>query len=232
MQKSQLIRVLSDSNKCPTPFQMSRQLSQETLTGFTQCLTNDREHVRLTRQVNQLKKENEILQIKIKQLEQQDFKTKIISLEQKNKQLEIQLDAYKKLPIDQITSLIDDNERLTNMVENQSNKIKQLLTQIDELKETSFQNEGKNDLIIAMIQELENQRLYVQDEYKKQKTLNQEKQILYIELQIAKQQIKELNQAIEKIKMQNLESSEPCDVLHQDYLKSNDAVLNFLKQQY
>ncbi|CAD8043280.1 unnamed protein product [Paramecium primaurelia] len=232
MQKSQLIRVLSDSNKCPTPFQMTRQLSQETPTGFAQCLSNDRETVRLTKQVNQLKKENETLQIKIKELEQQDYKTKIISLEQKNKQLEQQLDAYKKLPIDQITSLIDDNDRLTNMVENQSNKIKQLLTQIDELKENSFQNEGKNDIIIAMIQELENQRLYVQDEYHKQKALNKEKQILYTELQMAKQQIKELNQAIEKIKMQNLESSEPCDVLHQDYLKSHDAVLNFLKQQY
>ncbi|CAK85451.1 unnamed protein product (macronuclear) [Paramecium tetraurelia] len=232
MQKSQLIRVLSDSNKCPTPFQMSRQLSSETPTGFAQCQSNDRETLRLTKQVNQLKKENETLQIKIKQLEQQDFKTKIASLEQKNKQLEQQLDAYKKLPIDQITSLIDDNERLTNTVENQSNKIKQLLTQIDELKETSFQNEGKNDLIIAMIQELENQRLYVQDEYQKQKALNKEKQILYTELQLAKQQIKELNQAIEKIKLQNLESSEPCDVLHQDYLKSHDAVLNFLKQQY
>ncbi|CAD8061617.1 unnamed protein product [Paramecium sonneborni] len=232
MQKSQLIRVLSDSNKCPTPFQMSRQLSQETPTGLTQCLSNDRDNVRLSRQINQLKKENETLLIKIKQLEQLDQKTKIASLEQKNRQLEQQLDAYKKLPIDQITSLIDDNERLTNMVENQSNKIKQLLTQIDELKETSFQNEGKNDIIIAMIQELENQRLYVQDEYKRQKALNREKQIMYTELQMAKQQIKELNLAIEKIKMQNLEGSEPCDVLHQDYLKSHDAVLNFLKQQY
>lgn len=29
--------------------------------------------------------------------------------------------------------------------------------------------------------------------------------------------------------MINLESSEPCDILHQDYLKSHEAVLEFVK---
>ncbi|CAD8142048.1 unnamed protein product [Paramecium pentaurelia] len=235
MQKSQLIRVLSDSNKSLNPFSMSRQLSQETPTNqgnTSQYQTTDKEIVRLTRLVGSLKKENESLQIKIKQLEEIDYKTKICALEQKNKQLESQIETFKKLPIDQIKTLIEDNERLTSIVENQSNKIKSLLTQIDDLKDSSFHNEGKNEIIISMIQELENQKLYVQDEYKRYQIMNKEKQTLYIELQMAKQQIKDLNQTIEKIKMINLESSEPCDILHQDYLKSHEAVLNFVKNQY
>ncbi|CAD8144903.1 unnamed protein product [Paramecium octaurelia] len=234
MQKSQLIRVLSDSNKSPNPFSMFRQLSQETPTnqGSSQSLTTDREIARLTRLVGSLKKENESLQIQIKQLEQIDYKGIIQTLEQKNKQLESQIETFKKLPIDQIKTLIDDNERLTSIVETQSTKIKSLLTQIDDLKDSSFQNEGKNEIIISMIQELENQKLYVQDEHKKYQILNKEKQTLYIELQMAKQSIKELNQTIEKIKMINLESSEPSDLLHQDYLKSNEAVQTFLKNQY
>ncbi|CAD8137609.1 unnamed protein product [Paramecium octaurelia] len=235
MQKSQLIRVLSDSNKSLNPFAMSRQSSQETPTNqgnTSQCQTSEKEVARLTRLVGSLKKENESLQIKIKQLEDMDYKGKIQTLEQKNRQLESQIETFKKLPIDQIKTLIDDNERLTSIVENQSNKIKLLLTQIDDLKDSSFHNEGKNEIIIAMIQELENQKLYVQDEYKRQQIMNKEKQTLYLELQMAKQQIKELNQTIEKIKMINLESSEPCDLLHQDYLKSHEAVLAFVKNQY
>ncbi|CAD8056829.1 unnamed protein product [Paramecium sonneborni] len=234
MQKSQLIRVLSDSNKSPHPFSMSRQFSSETTNNqeSSQCLTTDREITRLTKLVSLLNKENESLQIKIKQMEQMDYKTKIQSLELKNKQLESQIETFKKLPIDQIKTLIDDNERLTNIVENQSNKIKSLLTQIDDFKNSSFQNEGKNEIIISMIQELQNQKLYVEDEYKRYQILNKEKQTLYLELQMAKQQIKELNQTIEKIKMINLESSDPSDLLHQDYLKSHEAVLAFFKNQY
>ncbi|CAK58305.1 unnamed protein product (macronuclear) [Paramecium tetraurelia] len=234
MQKSQLIRVLSDSNKSPNPFSMFRQLSQETPTnqGNSQSMTTDREIARLTRLVGSLKKENESLQIQIKHLEQMDYKGIIQTLEQKNKQLESQVETFKKLPIEKIETLIDDNERLTSIVETQSTKIKSLLTQIDDLKDSSFQNEGKNEIIISMIQELENQKLYVQDEHKKYQILNKEKQTLYIELQMAKQQIKELNQTIEKIKMINLESSEPSDLLHQDYLKSNETVQTFLKNQY
>ncbi|CAD8059799.1 unnamed protein product [Paramecium sonneborni] len=234
MQKSQLIRVLSDSNKSPNPFSMSRQLSQETPTnqGNNQSLTTDREIARLTRLVGSLKKENESLLIQIKQFEQMDYKNKIQTLEQKNKQLESQIETFQKLPFDQIQTLIDDNERLTNIVENQSNKIKSLLTQIDDLKDSSFQNEGKNEIIISMIQELQNQKLYVQDEFQRYQILNKEKQTLYQELQMAKLQIKELNQTIEKIKMINLESSDPSDLLHQDYLKSHEAVLAFFKNQY